>query len=86
MQCRPAPKRRQRRISGLATPDIRPGHKAARIVAEVDTRHIKDLAYHLAARGALPGAFQLHRSWRVSLMKLRAAVHGTEDSTSQERS
>jgi excisionase family DNA binding protein len=39
----------------------------------------KDLAYDLARRGELPGAFQLGRRWRVSLVKLRTAVHGTED-------
>jgi excisionase family DNA binding protein len=38
----------------------------------------KDLAYDLARRGELPGAFHLGRRWRVSLVKLRAAVHGTE--------
>jgi excisionase family DNA binding protein len=38
----------------------------------------KDLAYDLARRGELPGAFQLGRRWRVSLVKLQAAVHGTE--------
>jgi excisionase family DNA binding protein len=45
----------------------------------------KDLAYDLARRGELPGAFQLGRRWRVSLVKLRAAVHGTEDGVAQER-
>ena len=39
----------------------------------------KDLAYDLARRGELPGAFQLGRRWLVSLIRLRAAVHGTED-------
>jgi excisionase family DNA binding protein len=39
----------------------------------------KDLAYDLARRGELPGAFQLGRRWRVSLVKLRSAVHGTND-------
>ncbi len=39
----------------------------------------KDLAYDLARRGELPGAFQLGRRWRVSLVKLRAAVHGAKD-------
>jgi excisionase family DNA binding protein len=39
----------------------------------------KDLAYNLARRGELPGAFQLGRRWRVSLVRLRAAVHGAED-------
>ena len=34
----------------------------------------KDLAYDLARRGELPGAFQLGRRWRVSLIRLRAAV------------
>ena len=39
----------------------------------------KDLAYDLARCGELPGAFQLGRRWRVSLVRLRAVVHGTED-------
>jgi excisionase family DNA binding protein len=39
----------------------------------------KDLAYDLARRGELPGAFQLGRRWRVSLVRLRAAVHGVKD-------
>jgi excisionase family DNA binding protein len=39
----------------------------------------KDLAYDLARRGELSGAFQLGRRWRVSLIKLRATVHGAED-------
>jgi excisionase family DNA binding protein len=39
----------------------------------------KDLAYDLALRGELPGAFRLGRRWRVSLVRLRAAVHGAED-------
>jgi len=43
----------------------------------------KDLAYDLARRGELPGAFQLGRRWRVSLVRLRAAVHGAEDSATQ---
>jgi hypothetical protein len=43
----------------------------------------KDLAYDLARRGELPGAFQLGRRWRVSLIRLRAAVHGTEDGAPQ---
>jgi excisionase family DNA binding protein len=40
----------------------------------------KDLAYDLARRGELPGAFQLGRRWRVSLIRLRAAVHGAKNS------
>jgi len=43
----------------------------------------KDLAYDLARRGELPGAFQLGRRWRVSLVKLRASVHGTEHGPAQ---
>lgn len=39
----------------------------------------KDLAYDLARRGELPGAFQLGRRWRVSLVKLRVAIHGPTD-------
>ena len=44
----------------------------------------KDLAYDLARRGELPGAFQLGRRWRVSLVRLRASVHGTEDGGPKE--
>ncbi|MGO9661656.1 MAG: helix-turn-helix domain-containing protein [Acidimicrobiales bacterium] len=44
----------------------------------------KDLAYDLARRGELPGAFQLGRRWRVSLVKLLAAVHGPENSAAQQ--
>ena len=43
-----------------------------------------DLAYDLARRGELPGAFQLGRRWRVSLVKLRATVHGPEDGAAQQ--
>ena len=43
----------------------------------------KDLGYDLARRGELPGAFQLGRRWRVSLIKLRSAVHGAEDGAAQ---
>ena len=44
----------------------------------------KDLAYDLARRGELPGAFQLGRRWLVSLIRLRAAVHGSEDGRAQD--
>jgi excisionase family DNA binding protein len=44
----------------------------------------KDLAYDLARRGELPGAIQLGRRWRVSLVKLRAALHGPEDRVTQD--
>lgn len=44
----------------------------------------KDLAYDLARRGELPGAFQLGRRWLVSLVRLRAAVHGTENDRAQD--
>ena len=40
----------------------------------------RDLGYDLARpRGELPGAIQLGRRWRVSVVRLRAAVHGSED-------
>ena len=42
----------------------------------------KDLAYDLARRGELPGAFQLGRRWIVSLVRLQSAVHG-ESGTAQ---
>jgi excisionase family DNA binding protein len=44
----------------------------------------KDLAYDLARRGELPGAFQLGRRWCVSLVKLRTAVHGAQDRTPED--
>ena len=44
----------------------------------------KDLAYDLARRGELPGAFQLGRRWRVSLIRLRAVVHGPEDCAAED--
>jgi excisionase family DNA binding protein len=44
----------------------------------------KDLAYDLARRGELPGAFQLGRRWRVSLIRLRALVHGPEDGPAKD--
>ncbi len=44
----------------------------------------KDLAYDLARRGELPGAFRLGRRWRVSLVRLRTAVHGAEDRASRD--
>jgi excisionase family DNA binding protein len=40
----------------------------------------KDLGYDLARRGELPGAIQLGRRWRVSRIRLRATVHGSNDS------
>jgi hypothetical protein len=40
--------------------------------------------YDLARRGALLGAFQLGRRWLVSLIRLRAAVHGTEDDRTED--
>jgi len=39
----------------------------------------KDLAYELARRGELPGAFRLGRRWRVSAVRLGLAVHGSEN-------
>jgi excisionase family DNA binding protein len=44
----------------------------------------KDLAYDLARRGELPGAFQLGRRRRVSLIRLRAVVHGPEDGAAED--
>jgi excisionase family DNA binding protein len=38
----------------------------------------KDLAYDLARRGELPGAIHLGRRWRVSLVRLRQALHGSQ--------
>lgn len=37
-----------------------------------------DLAYDLARRGTLPGAFQFGRCWRVSAVKLCAFLEETE--------
>ena len=44
----------------------------------------KDLAYDLARRGELPGAIHLGRRWRVSLVRLRQALHGAQDGAVQE--
>ena len=43
----------------------------------------RDLGYDLARRGQLPGALQLGRRWRVSAVRLRAAIHGDSDSSIQ---
>ena len=44
----------------------------------------KDLAYDLARRGQLPGAIQLGRPWRVSLIRLNTALHGPENSEREQ--
>jgi excisionase family DNA binding protein len=44
----------------------------------------KDLAYDLARRGELPGAIQLGRRWRVSLIRLRAVIHRSEDPAAED--
>ena len=44
----------------------------------------KDLAYDLARRGELPGAIHLGRRWRVSLVRLRQALHGPRTATSSK--
>ena len=44
----------------------------------------KDLAYDLAHRGELPGAIKVGTRWRVSLIRLNAAIHGgTEDRSTE---
>ena len=43
-----------------------------------------DLAYSLARRGELPGAFQFGRRWLVSRVRLRRFLHGSEDLGTQE--
>jgi len=44
----------------------------------------KDLAYELARRGELPGAFRLGRRWRVSAVRLALAVHGSENGSTEQ--
>jgi predicted DNA-binding transcriptional regulator AlpA len=44
-----------------------------------------DLAYDLARRDELPGAFKLAGRWIVSLIRLKAAVHGSQDGTAKQR-
>ncbi len=44
----------------------------------------KDLAYELARRGELPGAFRLGRRWRVSAVRLALAIHGSEHRGAEE--
>jgi excisionase family DNA binding protein len=46
----------------------------------------KDLAYELARRGELPGAFRLGRRWLVSAVRLGHAVHGSENGNSEHSS
>lgn len=65
---------RDRQVLARADPYVVSVPEAARLLGIS-----KDLAYDLARRGELPGAFQLGRRWRVSLIRLHAAVHGTED-------
>jgi excisionase family DNA binding protein len=44
----------------------------------------KDLGYDLARRGELPGAIQLGRRWRVSLIRLHAAIHGSDHANARD--
>jgi excisionase family DNA binding protein len=46
----------------------------------------KDLAYELARRWELPGAFRLGRRWRVSAVRLALAVHGSENGGTEHAS
>ena len=43
-----------------------------------------DLACDLALRSDLPGTYRQGRGWRVGLIKLNRALHGTEDSLAEE--
>ncbi len=69
-------------------PERRPIQSDPYVVSVPDSATLlgisKDLGYDLARRGELPGAFQLGRRWRVSLVKLRAAVHGAKDNRAEE--
>jgi len=56
----------------MADPDVISVPEAAKLLGIS-----KDLGYDLARRGELPGAIQLGRRWRVSVIRLRAAVHGS---------
>lgn len=57
-----------------ADPNVISIQEAAELIGVSD-----DLCYDLARRGELPGAIQLGRRWRVSRIRLLAAIHGTED-------
>lgn len=70
----PAGTERLRRVAPRSDPHVVSVPEAAEMLGIS-----KDLAYDLARRGELPGAFQLGRRWRVSLIRLRTAVHGTQD-------
>ena len=61
------------RLMSAADPNVISIQEAAEEIGVSD-----DLAYDLARRGELPGAFQLGRHWRVSRIRLRAAIHGAE--------
>lgn len=44
-----------------------------------------NLAYQLAERGDLPGAFRLGRRWRVSVPKFFREIHGADEPVLGER-
>jgi excisionase family DNA binding protein len=46
----------------------------------------KDLAYELARRWELPGAFRLGRRWLVSAVRLCLAVYGSENGSAEHAS
>jgi len=46
----------------------------------------KDLAYELALRRELPGAFRLGCRWKVSAVKLALAGHGSEYGSTEQAS
>lgn len=63
----------------MSDPHVISIKEAAQLVGISD-----DLAYDLAHKGKLPGAIQLGRRWRVSRIRLLAAIHGSEDGTLQD--
>lgn len=63
----------------MSDPHVISIKEAAQLIGVSD-----DLCYDLAHKGQLPGAIQLGRRWRVSRIRLLAAIHGTQDCTLQD--
>jgi excisionase family DNA binding protein len=88
-----APRRRlvrtrdQSAVGAVGRPGVRIVGRDPNVISVPEAARLlcisKDLAYDLARRGELPGAFQLGRRWRVSLVRLNSAIHGSEDGGAQ---
>ena len=79
------PIRRELSAASWSTTPVRPDPYVVSIPEAAKLLGIsKDLPYDLARRSALPGAVRLGRRWRVSLVRLRQALHGSENSGAEQ--